>query len=73
MYLIVGASGFVGSYAIREILKETKEEILATDKNVEGQEDTDRVQWMSCDITVHEELCMLNERLKGKSRLKWYI
>ena len=41
MYLIVGASGFVGSYAIREIMERTDEKILATDKNVEGQEDAE--------------------------------
>lgn len=31
MYLIVGASGYVGSYAIREILEKTTDRILATD------------------------------------------
>ena len=40
MYLIVGASGFVGSYAIREILEKTTDRILATDKNIEGQKNT---------------------------------
>ena len=70
MYLIVGASGFVGSYAIREILTKTKEEILAADKNVEGQEDTERIQWVSCDITAHDELCALNKRLEGQKQVK---
>lgn len=54
MYLIVGASGFVGSYAIREILEKTTDRILATDKNIEGQKNTERIEWIPCDITVHE-------------------
>ena len=70
MYLIVGASGFVGSYAIRDILAKTNEKILAADKNVEEQEDTERIQWIPCDITVHEELCMLNEQLKDEKHVK---
>ena len=31
MYLIVGANGFVGSYAIKNILEKTKDEIIAAD------------------------------------------
>ena len=70
MYLIVGASGFVGSYAIREILEKTTDRILATDKNIEGQKNTERVEWIPCDITVHEDLCKLNERLKKEEPVK---
>ncbi len=70
MYLIVGASGFVGSYAIREILEKTTDRILATDKNIEGQKNTERIEWISCDITVHEDLCKLNERLKKEEPVK---
>ena len=66
MYLIVGASGFVGSYAIREILEKTTDRILATDKNIEGQKN----EWIPCDITVHEDLCKLNERLKKEEPVK---
>ena len=70
MYLIVGASGFVGSYAIREILEKTTDRILATDKNIEGQKNTERIEWIPCDITVHEDLCKLNERLKKEEPVK---
>ena len=70
MYLIVGASGFVGSYAIREILEKTTDRILATDKNIEGQKNTERIEWIRCDITVHEDLCKLNERLKKEEPVK---
>lgn len=70
MYLIVGASGFVGSYAIREIMERTDEKILATDKNVEGQEDAERIQWIPCDITVHEDLCALNARIQSEEPVK---
>ena len=70
MYLIVGASGFVGSYAIREILEKTTDRILATDKNIEGQKNTERIEWIPCDITVHEDLCKLIERLKKEEPVK---
>ncbi len=63
MYLIVGASGFVGSYAIREILEKTNEKILAADRNVDGQINTDRIEWTACDITCHEDLVALNQKM----------
>lgn len=70
MYLIVGANGFVGSYAIKEILENTNDEILATDINVEGKLDTDRVKWMVCDITSHEDLINLNTKTIDGAAMK---
>lgn len=70
MYLIVGASGFVGSYAMREILEKTDDKILAVDRDVSGQEDTDRVQWASCDITSHGDLLELNQRVSSEEPVK---
>lgn len=70
MYLIVGANGFVGSYAIRNILETTDEKILATDMNLEGTKNTQRVTWKRCDITVHEDLVQLNEICMKQEPLK---
>lgn len=61
MYLIVGANGFIGSYAIRAILEKTSAVILAADKNIAGKENEERIQWVSCDVTVHEDIVRLNE------------
>ena len=70
MYLIVGANGFVGSYAIKNILEGTDEKILATDMNLEGTADTERITWKRCDITVHDDLVQLNEVCKEQEPLK---
>lgn len=70
MYLIIGASGFVGTYAIEEILNKTKDVIVAADCNISGQVNTDRIQWVSCDITNHADLVRLNEYIADKPPVK---
>lgn len=67
MYLIVGANGFVGSYAIKNILEKTKEEILAVDKDILNCQNTERISWMECDITKHNDIVKLNERCSNES------
>lgn len=61
MYLIVGANGFVGSYAIKNILEQTNEKILAVDVNLEGTDENERLNWIKCDITNHNDIIKLNE------------
>lgn len=50
MYLIVGASGYLGSYLIQEVLHKTDERIVATARTVRGRQEEGRVCWAACDI-----------------------
>lgn len=65
MYLIVGANGFLGSYFIKEILAGTKENILATARNVSQVPDWgSRVNWQNLDVTDREAVQALSTQLK---------
>lgn len=55
MYLVVGANGFLGSYIIRKILEDTKQNVTAVTRNTKGLADTGRLRWISCDICDYQE------------------
>lgn len=59
MYMIVGASGYLGSYLIKNILKYTDETIVAVARR-KGMEYGPRVQWAVCDITSCSDVNDLN-------------
>jgi dTDP-4-dehydrorhamnose reductase len=60
MYLIIGASGFLGRYCIKNVLEDTNEKIIATySKETTPSYQNARVEWISldvCDITALEKL-----------------
>ena len=59
MYMIIGASGYLGSYFMRDILTHTDDSILAVARNT-SPENSKRITWLSCDVTRQndvEELC----------------
>ncbi len=51
MYLIIGANGFLGSYILKNILTKTKENIIATARNIEKVTLDNRIHWIACDVT----------------------
>lgn len=53
MYVVVGASGFLGSYLIKNIKERTDEEIIATGRH---REDDVGVRWMTCDVSDDESI-----------------
>lgn len=63
MFLVVGASGFLGSYLIKAILEDTVDKIMAVDLNIEGRKSNDRVEWIECNIVKDCDLESLNNRL----------
>lgn len=70
MYLIIGANGFVGSYVLKNILERTDDNILAVDIHIEQNLNTDRIKWLTCDITSHNDLMKLNEECSNYDPLK---
>lgn len=70
MYLVVGANGFLGSYILKNIQEKTNEQITATARNISGLSQDERINWVSCDITVKSDVDMLCERLSSVMELK---
>lgn len=50
MYLIVGASGFIGSYVVESLLRKTEEDIVATYNLNEPFLSDKRVSWLKFDV-----------------------
>ena len=50
MYLIVGASGFIGSYIVESLLKKTKEDIVATYNSTNPFINHKRIRWLKYDV-----------------------
>ena len=65
MYLIVGANGFLGHYLIKNILKLTNDNIIATDFSW-SDEKNPRINWEKCDITKDEDLNNLYNKTKNE-------
>nr|WP_325300709.1 hypothetical protein [uncultured Dysosmobacter sp.] len=61
MYVIIGASGFLGTYLIKNILEYTDESILAVARRpLHGVGDSKRVKWTACNVADPlgtEEFC----------------
>lgn len=67
MYTVFGANGFLGSYLIKSVLKNTDDEVLAVARSTQGNPKNDRVQWFECDITNPKQVDALAQKLsQGK-------
>ena len=71
MYLIFGASGFLGPYLIKEILKQTNDSVIATYNSQKAKIEDSRLSWRDLDLTDNSkiaEFCLdlkkLNQKLK---------
>ncbi len=51
MYIVFGATGFLGSYLIKSILEQTSDNIIAVARSIGGNLSDGRVIWFECDIT----------------------
>ena len=57
--LITGATGFIGNHLLKELLKDTKNEIIATSRDIEKAKKHEwfsRVKYISYDLNSQEEL-----------------
>lgn len=70
MYLVIGASGYLGSYFLKNILDKTSDEIIATHNSVPSISNN-RIQWFGLDIADFaavdnfcEQLKKINKQLK---------
>lgn len=65
MYAVIGANGYLGSYIIKNILDLTKEQIIATTRNLSNVNNTERVEWMFCDVQDESSVKKLVNKMKG--------
>lgn len=70
MYVIIGANGYLGSYIIRAVLRQTDENVLATARNIRELDVGSRLEWVECDVENQESVNRLVERLKKEDNLK---
>ena len=69
MYLIIGASGYLGRYCIKNILENTNDKILATyTKTLPVFEDS-RVEWITLDVCDVEALKALSLRVDENTKI----
>lgn len=69
MYLVIGGSGFLGRYIIKNILELTQEDIVATySTNVPVNED-ERVKWVQLDVCDVEALIQLNKQIVPQTKI----
>ena len=57
--LITGATGFIGNHLLKELLKDTKNEIIATSRDIEKAKKYEwfsRLKYISYDLNSQEEL-----------------
>lgn len=59
MYIVIGSSGYLGSYMVKNILKYTDDTVLAISRHG-GHSNLDRVKCIACDITNPEDVAELN-------------
>ncbi len=66
MYLVVGASGFLGSYIVKSILNKTDERVIAVSRGSKGNGLSDRLDWVLCDIADREQVNALANKICGE-------
>lgn len=69
MYLIVGASGFLGRYIVDEILNTTQEKILATFSTNKPSLVSERVEWLKVDVQDRNNIDSLAEKIDGNTKI----
>ena len=70
MYIVIGGRGFLGSYIVRSIVKNTDEKIIATARNIEDMKSSEKIEWVSCDITDDAEFDSLIRLVSGEKNIK---
>ncbi len=69
MYLVVGGSGFLGSYIIKNILEQTQDNVIATYTSNEPVKKNDRLQWIKLDVCDVEALKQLNKQIVPQTKI----
>ncbi|MCR4917550.1 MAG: sugar nucleotide-binding protein [Alphaproteobacteria bacterium] len=70
MYLIIGGSGFLGRYCIKNVLEKTDEKIIATYSNtVPACKENPRLQWTPLDVTCFSAIKELAQNVDNQTKI----
>ena len=69
MYVIVGGSGFLGRYLIKNILENTTDKIIATYSNEKPDFENERLIWQKVDIQLNTDLEQLNNLMSNDAKV----
>lgn len=70
MYIIIGASGYLGRYCIKNVLENTNEKIIATYSEKESPVyENDRLEWQYLDVCDVTALQKLAENVDGNTKI----
>jgi len=70
MYLIIGATGYLGSYLITNVLSNTKANIIATYNSNFPNKTDDRIKWEKLNLEDFNSIDIFFNNIKGHSNLK---
>ncbi len=70
MYIVIGANGFLGSYVVKNLVKSTDEEIIATYHSNSEKLYSPRVTWLKLDITSREDILRLEQIAENTAECK---
>lgn len=69
MYLVIGGSGFLGHYLIKNILELTQEDVIATYSANEPLNENKRVKWVQLDVCDVDALKHLNDTIPAQTKV----
>lgn len=67
MYIVVGGSGFLGHYAIKNILDLTEDEVVATYYPTKPSFEHERLTWVECNVKEQKDIDLLNKNYADKN------
>ena len=67
MYIIVGGSGFLGLYMVKNILEKTQDEIVATYFPEKPSYKHERLVWFECNVKEQKYIDLLNEKYADRN------
>ncbi|MBQ8576172.1 MAG: sugar nucleotide-binding protein [Clostridia bacterium] len=70
MYIVIGANGFLGSYVVKSLVRNTDEEIIATYHGNKESLYSPRVNWVKLDVTDTESIKSLERLVENTAECK---
>lgn len=69
MYLVIGGSGFLGRYIVKNILELTQDKVIATYSSNKPNESDTRVDWQQLDINDYNAVKELSKKLEPNTKV----
>lgn len=70
MYIVIGANGFLGSYVVKSLVKNTDEEIIATYHGKKESLYSPRVNWVKLDVTDIDSIKKLEQLVENTAECR---